>query len=75
MAVIMPNLLRPWRERHGWTLVDLSGLTGISASYLSLVERDLREPPPATKVQIAHGVGAKVAELFPVSGSQNEPAA
>lgn len=62
----MPNALRKWRENQGWTLADVSGLTGVTTSYLSLIERDLREPPPATKVHIARGVGAKVAELFPL---------
>jgi transcriptional regulator with XRE-family HTH domain len=47
-------------------LAEVSGLTGCSISYLSLVERGLREPAPTTKVQIARGVGAKVAELFPL---------
>lgn len=57
--------LREWRERQGWTLADVSGLTGLSKSYLSLVERGLREPPPPTKVQIARRLGATVADLFP----------
>ena len=35
-------------------------------SFLSLIERDLREPTPDVKVRIAHGVGAEVADLFPL---------
>jgi transcriptional regulator with XRE-family HTH domain len=67
MAVItMASALRAWRELHGWTLADVSGLTGISIGHLSLIERGVREPPPATKVAIAHGVGANVADLFPL---------
>jgi transcriptional regulator with XRE-family HTH domain len=62
----MLNPLREFRERQGWTLAEESGLTGLSAAYLSLIERNLREPAPAVKVQIARGVGASVAELFPV---------
>ena len=61
----MPNAVREWRERHGWTLADVHGLTGVSVSHLSLIERGLREPPPQLKVQIARGIGASVAELFP----------
>jgi transcriptional regulator with XRE-family HTH domain len=57
--------LREFRERQGWTLADASGLTGLSKGYLSLIERDLRQPSPAMKVRIARGVGASVAELFP----------
>jgi transcriptional regulator with XRE-family HTH domain len=63
----MPSALRAWRDRNGWTLDEVSGLTGVSVSYLSLVERGQREPPAATKVQIARGVGAKVGELFPAA--------
>jgi transcriptional regulator with XRE-family HTH domain len=62
----MLNALREFRERQGWTLAEASGLTGLSTAYLSLVERHLREPTPAAKVRIARGVGAPVAELFPV---------
>lgn len=62
--------LRQWRDSRGWTLAEASALTGCSVSYLSLVERGLREPPPTTKVQIARGLGAKLAELFPLDGSE-----
>lgn len=65
MVSIMLNALREFRERQGWTLNETSGLTGLSAAYLSLIERHLREPSPAMKVRIARGVGAPVAELFP----------
>jgi transcriptional regulator with XRE-family HTH domain len=43
----------------------MSGLTGLSKAYLSLIERHLREPSPTNKVRIARGLGASVAELFP----------
>ncbi len=62
----MASTLREWRERQGWTLTDVHGLTGVSVSHLSLIERGLREPPPQLKVQIARGVGAKVADIFPL---------
>jgi transcriptional regulator with XRE-family HTH domain len=66
MAVVkVPNTLREWRVRHDWTLADVHGLTGVSISHLSLIERGLREPHPQLKVRIARGVGASVAELFP----------
>lgn len=59
------SMLRQWRQNRGWTLADLSGLTGYDISYLSLIERGLREPPPAAKVLIARRIGASVAEVFP----------
>jgi transcriptional regulator with XRE-family HTH domain len=67
----MLNALREFREQQGWTLADTSGLTGLSKAYLSLIERNLREPPPAMKVRIARGLGAPVAELFPMQEAAN----
>ena len=65
MAEAVASALRTWREQQGWTLIDLSGLTGLTVSYLSLIERGLRNPPPQIKVRIARASGAKVAQLFP----------
>lgn len=66
MAVnVKPSALREWRERRGWTLAEVSGLTGVSVSHLSLIERGRREPPPHLKVLIARSVGAAVSDLFP----------
>jgi transcriptional regulator with XRE-family HTH domain len=65
MTVAVASALRKWREQQGWTLIDLSGLTGVSVSYLSLIERGLRNPPPHLKVHIARGIGAAVADVFP----------
>jgi transcriptional regulator with XRE-family HTH domain len=61
----MEQPLREWRERHGWSLADVSGLTGLSKSYLSRIERGQREPTPAVKVRMARSLGAAVADLFP----------
>lgn len=65
----MTNNLRAWRKHpsRGWTLVDVHGLTGVSVSYLSLIERGLRRPNAETKVKIARGMGAKVIDLFPAA--------
>jgi transcriptional regulator with XRE-family HTH domain len=68
---LKPSALREWRVCHDLKLPEVSDLTGYSVSYLSLVERGMRVPPPATKVRIARGLGAKVRDLFPLS----EPAA
>jgi transcriptional regulator with XRE-family HTH domain len=61
----MTTALREWRTARGWTLADVGGLTGLTVSYLSLVERGLRDPSPPTKVVIARGVGAAVVDIFP----------
>jgi transcriptional regulator with XRE-family HTH domain len=61
----MQSALRQWRERRGWSLTEVSGLTGLSRSYLSRIERRQREPAAATKVLVARKLGAPVADLFP----------
>ena len=66
----MQRPLREWRERQGWTLADVSGLTGLSRSYLSRVERGQREPVPAVKVRMAKCLGATVADLFATDGEE-----
>jgi transcriptional regulator with XRE-family HTH domain len=62
----MQAALREWRKRQGWTLADVAGLTGLSRSYLSRVERGLRDPTPPVKILVARSLGAPVADLFPV---------
>lgn len=70
----MASELRAFRERRAWTLADVSGLTGVSVSYLSLIERGLRMPPPDLKVVIARGIGAAVADVFPPPEREAVPA-
>jgi transcriptional regulator with XRE-family HTH domain len=66
----MPSALRAWRERRGWTLAEVSGLTGVSVAHLSLIERGHREAPPRLKVLIARGIGAAVTDVFPLRGAE-----
>ena len=61
----MQSALRQWRKQQGWSLTELSGLTGLSRSYLSRVERGQRSPSAATKVLVARKLGAPVGDLFP----------
>jgi transcriptional regulator with XRE-family HTH domain len=74
MAVSMAGAgkgqLRAWRTRRGWTLAVVSDLTGLTVSYLSLVELGKREPPPATKVLIAERLGCRVRDLWPPAERQ-----
>ena len=60
------NRLRVWRLEQGFLLEDVAGLTGISVSMLSRVERGERRLAPETKVKIARRLNARVADLFPV---------
>jgi transcriptional regulator with XRE-family HTH domain len=59
--------LRDWREGKGLTLVEVSDLTGVSASLLSRAERGQHTFPPMTRVTIARALGARVSDLFEIS--------
>jgi transcriptional regulator with XRE-family HTH domain len=58
--------IREWRERHGLRLEEVADLLGVSASYLSRLERGQRRLRPFDQVRAARALGAKVSDLFPV---------
>jgi transcriptional regulator with XRE-family HTH domain len=57
-----------WREEAGWSLEEVAGLTGLSQSVLSRLERGQRNLRPATKVLVARRLGVSVGDLFEVEG-------
>lgn len=57
---------RSWRIAQDFSLRDVAGLTGLSDSYVSLLERGLRNPSPRTKVAVARRLGVDVADIFEV---------
>lgn len=61
-----PTKLAAWREERGWTLVEVSGLTGVSVGILNRAELGKFEFSAATRVLIARRLGAKVQDLFEV---------
>lgn len=63
---LLNNRLRQWRVENDLTLEDLSGLTGVSVSMLSRVERGHKQLAPLTRVRVARRLGAPVADLFEV---------
>lgn len=54
--------LRTVREARGWTLPDLAIATGLSASYLSRVERSERSLSPEARIRIARALRLSVTE-------------
>jgi transcriptional regulator with XRE-family HTH domain len=66
------NRLRAWRIDHELSLEEVAGLTGLSASMLSLVERGKRQLAPLTKVRVARRLGARVEDLFIVEPIDEE---
>lgn len=46
-GVVRKNLLA-LRKKRGWTQDTVAGLSGLSVSYVSMLERGRRSPPLAT---------------------------
>lgn len=59
------NRLRQWRAENDYTLDDVAGLTGLSESMLSRVERGERTLSPRARVMVARRLGVPVRDLFP----------
>lgn len=71
-----PNLgdcLRSLRKQHGWTLQDVSHLTGVAVSTLSKVENDQMSLTYDKLLQVCGGLGIHVTELL--NGDSKRPTA
>ncbi|WP_428032492.1 helix-turn-helix domain-containing protein [Ancylobacter sp.] len=58
------KLLRDRRAHHGWTLADVSSMTGISTSTLSKIENGLLSPTFDKVLQLSRGLGVEIADLL-----------
>ena len=56
--------IKKLRIQKGLTLKDLAKLTGLSASYLSRVERGLRTPSIYSALRIAQAFNLNVEDIF-----------
>jgi predicted transcriptional regulator len=63
-ATLKKSRLRSWRFGQGFSLSEVSDLTGVSQSMWSRAERGQRQFSAKTKVAIARRLGVAVAELF-----------
>jgi transcriptional regulator with XRE-family HTH domain len=63
---IQATKLRTWRVDAGFTLQDVSDLTGFSTAMWSRAERGLRRFTPATKALIARRLGVRIGDLFEI---------
>lgn len=69
------KLLRDRRAHHGWTLADVSAMTGISASTLSKIENGLLSPTFDKVLQLSRGLGVEIADLLAPSATEASPPA
>ncbi len=74
-APALGKLLRDRRAHHGWTLADVSSMTGIAASTLSKIENGLLSPSFDKVLQLSRGLGVEIADLLdPQTAEANPPA-
>jgi len=57
-------LLREIRIKKGYSLQQLSAMTGISTSHLNYIERNEKEPSLSNSVIIAKALNIKIEELY-----------
>ncbi len=65
------GLLRERRKYHGWTLGDVSKMTGLSVSTISKIETGQMSPTYDKIIQIARGLQVEIADLFDAGKSSN----
>ena len=58
------GLLRERRKHHGWTLGEVSKMTGLSVSTISKIETDQMSPSYDKIIQIAKGLDVEIADLL-----------
>ena len=69
------KLLRDRRAHHGWTLADVSSMTGISTSTLSKIENGLLSPTFDKVLQLSRGLGVEIADLLDPPATEDKPPA
>ncbi|MDQ0472888.1 helix-turn-helix domain-containing protein [Labrys wisconsinensis] len=58
------RLLRERRAYHGWTLAEVSAMTGISTATLSKIENGLLSPTYEKILQLSRGLNVEIADLL-----------
>lgn len=56
--------LRAFRERHGWSLRELSGRCGLSINAISRIERGENSPTIASLNKLAVALGVPITDFF-----------
>lgn len=70
MLKALAEQIRMWRKRHGMTQADLAMKSGISVSFISMIERAERSPSYETLFEVARALDIPISELF---RGENEP--
>lgn len=67
------NALRDLRGRNGWTLVEVSQITGVPVSTLSRIENGLVSPTYDILVRLSRGLEIDLADLLSGNLPQRQP--
>lgn len=67
--------LKNLRNRNGWTLADVSKLTGIPASTLSRIEHDQISPTYDLLLRLSNGLSLDISQLLSNAADSPMPAA
>ena len=65
------NRLRELRQQRNLSLAELSKLTGVSDSSISLIENLKRTPSVRNAMKLAKALNVQVYEIFPYNGENN----
>ena len=71
MLKALAERIRVWRKRQAMTQSDLAQRSGISVSFISMIERAERSPSYETLFEVARSLDVPISELFRGEG---EPA-
>ena len=67
-------ILRRLREQRGWTLRKLATRSGMSAAYVSIVERGGNVPSLTTVLELVEVLGGDIAEVMrELAAARNRP--
>ena len=64
MLKALAEQIRMWRKRHTMTQADLAMRSGISVSFISMIERAERSPSYETLFEVARALDIPISELF-----------
>lgn len=66
IAAIFGRYVREQREQRHWTRVQLGAKAGLTAQYVSFLERAMHAPSLDTVLRIAYAFGVRGAEVVKV---------
>lgn len=63
-AICFGLIVKRLRMQKGWTLQQLSAVTGFHANYLGVIERGGNTPSLQSFIQISHSLGIHAADVM-----------